>query len=188
MHHVFGNGSNFPAVGLGTWTLRGEEATRLVAGAIQVGYRHIDTATSYENEGAVGEGLRASDLPRDQVFLTTKVWPTDIAGGDLQRSVVSSLKQLGVDYVDLALIHWPSKTMPLAESIKALNEVWEVAETTRVITWNSVSAAKPDLTNPTVQIFYRVDGGAWNSIVTSISNSNGTNAHLSPARSSISAH
>ncbi len=123
MHHVFGNGSNFPAVGLGTWTLRGEEATRLVAGAIQVGYRHIDTATSYENEGAVGEGLLASGLPRDQVFLTTKVWPTDIAGGDLQRSVVASLKRLGVDYVDLALIHWPSKTVPLAESIKALNEV-----------------------------------------------------------------
>ena len=123
MQIVTGNGAKIPAIGLGTWTLRDDAATKLVAGALQAGYRHIDTATAYENEAAVGEGLRVSEVPRDEIFLTTKVWPTDIAAGDLQRSVEGSLKRLGVDQVDLALIHWPSKTVPLAESIAALNEV-----------------------------------------------------------------
>ncbi len=123
MRIVSGNGANIPAIGLGTWTLRDDAATKLVAGALQAGYRHIDTATSYDNEAAVGEGLRASGVPRDEIFLTTKVWPTDIAAGDLQRSVEGSLKRLGVDQVDLALIHWPPETVPLAESIAALNEV-----------------------------------------------------------------
>ncbi len=123
MHHVNANGGNIPAIGLGTWTLTGEAATRLVAEAIRSGYRHVDTATMYDNEEAVGAGLRASGVPRDEIFLTTKVWPSDIADGDLQRSVEASLKRLQVDRLDLALIHWPSGTIPLADSIRALNEV-----------------------------------------------------------------
>ena len=123
MHSVDANGAMIPAIGLGTWTLRDETAARLVAAAIGSGYRHIDTAAMYENEAAVGEGIRASGIERDKVFLTTKVWPSDIADGDLQRSVEASLKRLQVDWVDLALIHWPSRTIPLAESIRALNEV-----------------------------------------------------------------
>ena len=123
MHYVDANGANIPAIGLGTWTLNGEAATRLVAGAIRSGYRHVDTATMYDNEEAVGAGLRASGVSRDEIFLTTKVWPSDIADGDLQRSVAASLKRLQVDRLDLALIHWPSGTIPLAESIRALNEV-----------------------------------------------------------------
>jgi len=123
MHRVSGNGAMIPAIGLGTWTLREDAATKLVTGALQAGYRHIDTATAYENEAAVGEGLRDSGVPRDEIFLTTKVWPSDLASGDLQRSVEGSLNRLGVDRVDLALIHWPSKTVPLAESMAALNEV-----------------------------------------------------------------
>ena len=123
MHHVDANGANIPAIGLGTWTLTGKAATRLVADAIRSGYRHVDTATMYDNEEAVGAGLRASGVSRDEIFLTTKVWPSDIADGDLQRSVAASLKRLQVDRLDLALIHWPSGTIPLAESIRALNEV-----------------------------------------------------------------
>ncbi len=123
MHHVNANGANIPAIGLGTWTLTGEAATRLVAGAIRSGYRHVDTATMYDNEEAVGAGLRASGVSRDEVFLTTKVGPSDIADGDLQRSVEASLRRLQVDRLDLALIHWPSGTIPLADSIRALNEV-----------------------------------------------------------------
>jgi diketogulonate reductase-like aldo/keto reductase len=123
MQFVTGNGAKIPAIGLGTWTLRDDAATKLVAGALQAGYRHIDTATAYENEAAVGEGLRGSGVPRDEIFLTTKIWPPDLAAGDLQRSVEGSLKRLGVDQVDLALIHWPSKTVPLAESIAALDQV-----------------------------------------------------------------
>jgi len=123
MKYVDANGANIPAIGLGTWTLMDETATRLVAGAIQSGYRHIDTAAMYQNEEAVGAGLRASGVPRDEVFLTTKVQTGDIGDGDLQRSVEASLARLQVNQVDLALIHWPSKTIPLAESILALNEV-----------------------------------------------------------------
>lgn len=123
MHRVEANGAGIPAIGLGTWTLTGGTATRLVASAIESGYRHVDTAARYENEEAVGAGLRASGVPRADIFLTTKVWPTDIAAGDLQRSVEASLARLGLDHVDLALIHWPSRTVPLAESIAALNEV-----------------------------------------------------------------
>ena len=123
MHNVDANGANIPAIGLGTWTLKDETATRLVASAIRSGYRHVDTAAMYANEEAVGAGLRASGVPRDEIFLTTKIWPTEIGDGDLQRSVEASLARLQVDRVDLALIHWPSKTVPLAESIEALNEV-----------------------------------------------------------------
>ncbi len=125
MHRIEANGARIPAIGFGTFTLNGETATRLVAGAIEAGYRHVDTAAMYDNEAAVGEGLRASGVPREDVFLTTKVWHTDIADGALQRSVEASLGRLGVDAVDLALIHWPSRTVPLAESIRALNEVRE---------------------------------------------------------------
>jgi len=123
MHRLAANGAEIPAIGLGTWTLKGESGARLVAGAIRAGYRHVDTAASYGNEEAVGEGIRASGVPRDEIFLTTKVWPSDIAAGDLQRSVEASLGRLGFDRVDLALIHWPSKTVPLAESVAALDEV-----------------------------------------------------------------
>ena len=123
MHHVDANGANIPAIGLGTWTLKDEMATRLVAGAIQSGYRHVDTAAMYDNEEAVGAGLRASGVPRGEIFLTTKVWPTEIGDGDLQRSVEASLARLQVDRVDLVLIHWPSRVIPLVDSIRALNEV-----------------------------------------------------------------
>ncbi len=123
MDTVKANGAEIPAIGFGTWTLTGETAARLVAHALRSGYRHVDTAAMYANEEAVGDGLRASGVPRGDVFLTTKIWHTDIADGDLQRSVEASLGRLGVDQVDLALIHWPSRRVPLADSIRALNEV-----------------------------------------------------------------
>ena len=123
MHKVEAHGAKIPAIGFGTWTLKGEQASSLVEHALGVGYRHIDTAAMYDNEEAVGKGLRASAVPRNEVFLTTKIWPTELAEADLQQSVQSSLKRLGVDAVDLLLVHWPSKTIPLAETIGALNDV-----------------------------------------------------------------
>ena len=122
-HSVHANGAEIPAIGLGTFTLTGRTATRLVAEAVRAGYRHVDTAAMYDNEQAVGAGLREAGVPREEIFLTTKVWPSDIAQGDLQRSVEASLTRLAVDQVDLALIHWPSPSIPLADSIKALNDV-----------------------------------------------------------------
>ena len=125
MKMINANGANIPGIGLGTWTLKDEEATRLVAHALDGGYRHIDTAAMYANEKAVGAGLRASSVAREEIFITTKVWYTDIADGDLQRSAEASLERLDIDDVDLLLIHWPSTDVPLADSIRALNEVKE---------------------------------------------------------------
>ena len=113
-------GAQIPAIGLGTFRLTGASAVQSIAGALSLGYRHIDTAAMYENEAEVGEGLRASGVARDQVFITTKVWTTNIAKGDLQASAQASLARLKLDQVDLLLIHWPNKDIALAESIEAL--------------------------------------------------------------------
>jgi len=109
-----------PRIGLGTWALRGEEASRAVAGAIGLGYRHIDTAAMYGNEEAVGAGIRASGVAREQIFLTTKVWWTELAPDALRASAEASLARLGTPYADLMLIHWPAPGMDLAASLAAL--------------------------------------------------------------------
>ncbi|WP_340107786.1 aldo/keto reductase [Pikeienuella sp. HZG-20] len=122
MHRVEANGARIPAIGLGTWTLDDAAAEAMVRAALGVGYRHIDTAVMYGNETGVGAGLRAGGVARDEVFVTTKIWPDQIADGALQAALEGSLTRLGLDMVDLALIHWPSPTIPLAESIGALND------------------------------------------------------------------
>lgn len=125
MQVVEAKGAKIPCIGLGTWTLKGDECAHIVSQGIKAGYRHIDTAAMYDNEQAVGEGLRAgiaaSGLGRDDIFVTTKVWFTDIGAGALETSAENSLEKLGLDQVDLLLIHWPSDTIALSGSIKALN-------------------------------------------------------------------
>ena len=120
--HVTAGGASIPAIGYGTWPLKNEECARAVATAIETGYRHIDTAAMYDNEASVGDGLRASGLSRDKLWVTTKVWWENIGDGALQRSAETSLKKLGLDQVDLLLIHWPNPAIPLKDSIKALND------------------------------------------------------------------
>ena len=132
MNTVNAHGTAIPSIGFGTWTLKGDQAGQLVQHAIDSGYRHVDTAAMYENEAAVGEGLRAAAVARDEIFLTTKIWHTHLADGDLQRSAEDSLKRLGVDNVDLLLVHWPSKVTPLAETIKALNQVADMGYTKHI--------------------------------------------------------
>lgn len=116
-------GATIPAIGLGTWQLRGEACAQMVEAALRGGYTHVDTAQGYSNEEFVGEGLAASGVARDRVFLTTKVRTDQMAEGDLQRSVEESLRKLRVSQVDLLLLHWPNPLIPLAESIRALNQV-----------------------------------------------------------------
>lgn len=117
------SGVAIPRLGLGTWQLSDEEAPDLVAKALEVGYRHIDTAQIYKNERGVGQGLAKSGLRRDEVFLTTKVWVDRFREGDLQASVRESLDRLALDHADLLLLHWPKPNPPLAETIDALNDV-----------------------------------------------------------------
>ncbi|HEY2136705.1 MAG TPA: aldo/keto reductase, partial [Xanthobacteraceae bacterium] len=117
---VGANGAEIPAVGLGTWEMRGRACARVVEQALRLGYRHIDTAEMYDNEREIGEGLRASGVKRGQVFITTKVWQTHLAPRDLERSTKESLARLRLTELDLLLIHWPNPHIPLAETIGAL--------------------------------------------------------------------
>jgi diketogulonate reductase-like aldo/keto reductase len=120
MKNVSVAGVDIPVLGVGTWKLTGEACAPLVAAALKGGYRHVDTAAVYGNEVEVGEGLRASGVPREAVFLTTKVWRDDLAESELERAAEASLRRLGVDQVDLLLVHWPNEAFPLAGTMKAL--------------------------------------------------------------------
>jgi 2,5-diketo-D-gluconate reductase B len=122
MRIVEANGARIPIIGLGTWQLNGSTGSRMVREALRIGYRHIDTAAMYGNEVEVGEGMRASGLPRDEIFLTTKVWLDDLGSKDFRRSVEQSLKKLKLSYVDLILIHWPNPRIPLSETIAAMSK------------------------------------------------------------------
>lgn len=101
------DGRAIPQIGLGVYKIGDDEAARTVAVALEAGYRHVDTATLYGNERGVGEGIRASGIPRDQVFVTTKVWNDDHGFDETLEAFDRSLELLGTDYVDLYLVHWP---------------------------------------------------------------------------------
>ena len=120
---VRAHGASIPLVGLGTWDLRGRACARLVERALQLGYRHVDTAEMYDNEREVGEGLRASGIERNEVFITTKVWPSHFAPRELERAAKESLLRLRLSEVDLLLLHWPNPRIPLSETIPALCQV-----------------------------------------------------------------
>jgi diketogulonate reductase-like aldo/keto reductase len=113
------SGVAIPAIGFGTSQLG--DCGEIVAKALQLGYRHIDTAWKYGSEKGVGEGIRASGVPRDEIFLTTKVSHEYLRAPDFARSVDESLGNLGVDYVDMLHVHWPTiDNIPLAETMGAL--------------------------------------------------------------------
>jgi 2,5-diketo-D-gluconate reductase B len=117
---VEANGARIPAIGLGTWDLRGRTCARMVEQALRLGYRHVDTAEMYGNEREVGEGMRASGIARQDVFITTKVWQDHLAPREFERATKASLAKLGLSEVDLLLIHWPNPRVPLADTMGAL--------------------------------------------------------------------
>ena len=118
-------GEKVPSLGLGTWRLSGEECVRVVECALALGYRHIDTAQMYANEGEVGRGLRNSGVGREEVFLVTKVRTSSFSRDDVIRSTRESLKKLQTEYVDLLLMHWPNPSVPLGETLGAMTELQE---------------------------------------------------------------
>jgi 2,5-diketo-D-gluconate reductase B len=121
---VEANGARIPAIGLGTMTLKEQVCIDAIKTALRLGYRHLDTAERYGNEEWVGEGLRqglaASGLKREDVFITTKVYWDKLAPGDFERSVEESLAKLKLSSVDLLLIHWNNPKVALSDSIRAL--------------------------------------------------------------------
>lgn len=117
-------GGRIPALGFGTWRLEGAAAQSMVEAALGIGYRHVDTAQAYGNEAEVGAGLKAAGLPREEVWLTTKIWPDHFRAGDLERQAEERVRLLGT-VPDLLLLHWPNPSVPLAETIGALNRARE---------------------------------------------------------------
>lgn len=123
MQIVEANGARIPTPGFGTMTLKENVCVDMVSAALRDGYRHLDTAQMYGNEREVGEGMRASGVRREDIFLTTKVWHNRLAPGDLERSVDESLVRLQLPSVDLLLIHWPNAAIPLKDTLGALIKV-----------------------------------------------------------------
>jgi 2,5-diketo-D-gluconate reductase B len=123
MQVVEARGLKIPALGLGTWNLRGEECQRCVAHALELGYRHIDTAAAYDNEQDIGAAMSASKVDRRDIFLVTKVGRDNMSADRLRRSAENSLRFLRADYLDLLLVHWPSPAVSLTETITALLEL-----------------------------------------------------------------
>jgi diketogulonate reductase-like aldo/keto reductase len=132
MEHRTIKGEKVPVLGLGTWRLSGEECRRSVERALELGYRHVDTARMYRNEKEVGRGMRDSGVPREEVFVVTKVWTSDFRHDDVLRAAGESLKGLGTDYVDLLLMHWPNPDVPLGETLGAMRELQEAGSVRHV--------------------------------------------------------
>lgn len=130
LHDTFrlSNGVHIPCVGFGTWQIKGAAATEAVCAAIACGYRHIDTATVYENEAAVGEAIRACGLPRDQLFVTSKLWNTNKTVDEARRAFDASMSRLGLDVLDLYLIHWPAVPNMDPDWRRTNREKWRALE------------------------------------------------------------
>ena len=120
MQTITANGATIPVLGLGTWQLNGATGSRITEQALRLGYRHLDCALIYGNEREVGEGLHASGVKRNDIFITTKVPHTELAPPALERAVKQSLANLRLSEVDLLLIHWPNPQIPLAETMGAM--------------------------------------------------------------------
>ena len=115
-------GTKVPALGFGTWQLTGAQCESAVEYALELGYRHLDTAQAYGNEREVGRAIKRSGIKRDAIFLTTKIAPGNLAAKDVAATLAGSLDALATGYVDLLLIHWPSATVKMGETLRAMEE------------------------------------------------------------------
>src|SRR5690348_14217155 len=129
MHEIEIAGVKVPVLGFGTWALSGRAAYEATLSALELGYRHIDTAQIYGNEAEIGRAIRDSGVGRDEIFLVTKIPPSQLHAGPAKRSHEESLKRLGFDYVDLLLVHWPNSQVPLGETLGALAELRRAGKT-----------------------------------------------------------
>ena len=127
--YTLSNGEKIPVVGFGTWqTPAGDVAEESVATALRAGYRHIDTAAIYGNEESVGKAIAKSGIPRNEIFITTKLWNDAISYDDAKKSIDTSLEKLGLDYLDLYLIHWPNPKANRPNNEKRNADVWRAME------------------------------------------------------------
>lgn len=118
-------GVKLPALGFGTWRLSGPACRSMVRHALQIGYRHIDTASIYGNEDEVGQGIAESGVPRGDIFVVTKVWTNRLAADAIRRAAADSLDRLKTGYIDMLLIHWPNRAVPLADTLAGMRRLQE---------------------------------------------------------------
>lgn len=119
------NEIEIPQIGFGTWQLTGQECIDSVKKALEIGYRHIDTAEIYRNEEEVGQAIKDSNIPREEIFITTKVWQDQLNYDRVLKACEISLKKLQTDYIDLYLIHWPDKYLNMQEILKAFKLLYD---------------------------------------------------------------
>ena len=129
MQTVTAHGAEIPALGFGVFRMSDAEVERVVPAALEAGFRHFDTAQIYGNEAALGRALAAAGARRNDLFLTTKVWVDKYSPALFAPSVAESLDKLGVEQVDLLLLHWPGDKVPVADQIALINEVAEAGRT-----------------------------------------------------------
>jgi 2,5-diketo-D-gluconate reductase A len=141
------NGSTMPLLGFGTWQIKGEDAVRATGAALEAGYRHLDTATVYGNEGEVGRGLAESGVPRDDVFVTTKCPPDNVGHG--LETLRRSLELLATDHLDLWLIHWPGDGSANVDLWREFVEAREAGLTREIGVSNFDAALLDEVTDAT---------------------------------------
>ncbi|MBB6645392.1 aldo/keto reductase [Halobellus ruber] len=136
-----------PVLGLGTWENTDPEAcVNAVATALEAGYRHIDTAQAYGNEEHVGRGIERADVPREDIFLATKVWIDHLSYDDVLASTEESLRKLGVDGVDLLYVHWPAREYDPENTFRAFDELVDDGKTDRI----GISNFEPEQVNDAI--------------------------------------
>lgn len=134
------HGATIPKLGFGTWQLKGDDAYKSVQAALETGYRHIDTAQAYENEQHVGRAMAESGVARSDVWLTTKVWMSNMGPDKMLSSVRESLEKLRTDKVDLLLLHWPNEDYPFEQMIESLNAARDQGLTAQIGVSNYTAA------------------------------------------------
>jgi 2,5-diketo-D-gluconate reductase B len=132
MKSILVKGSAVPAIGLGTWALSGQGCYDAVRAALELGYRHIDTADMYGNEREIGRAVRDSGIDRSALFITTKVPPGKLRAAAAKRCAEESLQRLDTPYVDLLLVHWPNGAVPLGETLGAFAELHAAGRAHRI--------------------------------------------------------
>ena len=124
------NGQTIPALGFGTWQIKDEDCVTAVDTALQVGYRHIDTADGYHNHEAVAKGIKQNGIAREDFFLTTKIFPENenFLPENVTKNIDRFLEELDTDYLDLVLLHWPDHSVPLKETLGAMQEALQAGK------------------------------------------------------------
>ena len=144
----FDNGDTMHAIGLGTWKAKGNDVKKAVIDALHAGYRHIDTATNYGNEEQIGEALAEvfaeGEIFREDVFITSKLWNDSHGEGQVRPALEESLKKLGLDYLDLYLIHWPVAFRHGVEFPKKPEDYLPLSEVPLIDTWKQMEQVKKD--------------------------------------------